>query len=298
LPGTSADVEILLERRPDVVRVPTFALLEGQRVLVLEKEHLVEREVEVGLGNWEWTEIAGGPRPGRARGHQPRPARRRGRRAGRGARRVIRLAGIWRTYVVGGREVHALAGVDERIERGEHVAVMGPSGSGKSTLLNVIGLLDRPTRGSYELDGREVSRLDETELARVRREEVGYVFQAYHLVPRLDARRNVELPMLLAACRGASGASAPRLALAAVDLGDRLDHKPSEMSGGERQRVAIRARHDPAPAPAPGRRAHGQPRPALGRAGARAARAPARGRAHLDRPSRTTSTWHAARSAC
>ncbi len=152
---------------------------------------------------------------------------------------MIRLAGIWRTYVVGGREVHALAGVDERIERGEHVAVMGPSGSGKSTLLNVIGLLDRPTRGSYELDGREVSRLGEAELARARREEVGYVFQAYHLVPRLDARRNVELPMLLAGVPRRERRERAEAALAAVDLGDRLDHKPSEMSGGERQRVAI-----------------------------------------------------------
>ena len=116
---------------------------------------------------------------------------------------MIQLEDIWRTYEVGEGELHALAGIDETIEAGEHVAMMGPSGSGKSTLLNVIGCLDRPTRGSYRLDGREVADLDEAELARVRRETIGCVFQSYHLVPRLTARQNVELPMVFAGIAGA-----------------------------------------------------------------------------------------------
>ena len=152
---------------------------------------------------------------------------------------MIRLEGVWRTYVVGGREVHALAGVDEEIRAGEHVAVMGPSGSGKSTLLNVIGLLDRPTRGSYRLEGRETSGLEENELARLRREAVGYVFQSFHLIPRLDARGNVELPLVLAGVPRAERRERAEAALVAVGLADRIAHKPAELSGGERQRVAI-----------------------------------------------------------
>jgi putative ABC transport system ATP-binding protein len=152
---------------------------------------------------------------------------------------MIRLTDIWRTYAVGANQVHALAGVSEEIRRGEHVAIMGPSGSGKSTLLNVIGLLDRPTRGSYALGGREVAGLDDAELARIRREEIGYVFQSYHLVARLDARRNVELPMLLAGVPRAERRRRAEAALAAVDLQARIDHRPAELSGGERQRVAI-----------------------------------------------------------
>jgi putative ABC transport system ATP-binding protein len=151
----------------------------------------------------------------------------------------IRLTDLWRTYVVGGREVHALAGVTEEVRAGEHVAVMGPSGSGKSTLLNVIGLLDRPTKGSYVLGGRETAGLDEAELARLRREAIGYVFQSFHLVPRLDARANVELPLVLAGTPRGDRRARSAEALERVGLGDRLDHKPSELSGGERQRVAI-----------------------------------------------------------
>ncbi|MHC5209599.1 MAG: ABC transporter ATP-binding protein [Planctomycetota bacterium] len=152
---------------------------------------------------------------------------------------MIRLADIWRTYHVGGRDLHALAGIDEHIQRGEHVSIMGPSGSGKSTLLNIIGCLDRPTRGSYVLDGREVAQLDEQELSAVRRTAVGYVFQAYHLVPRLDAAGNVELPMIVAGVPRADRRERVRAALDAVGLADRADHRPSELSGGESQRVAI-----------------------------------------------------------
>jgi putative ABC transport system ATP-binding protein len=152
---------------------------------------------------------------------------------------VIRLEGIWRTYTVGGRDLHALADIDEHIETGEHVAIMGPSGSGKSTLLNIIGCLDRPTRGSYVLDGREVGTLDEEELALVRREAIGYVFQAYHLVPRLDATGNVELPLTIAGVPRAERKQRVAAALDAVGLADRATHRPNAMSGGERQRVAI-----------------------------------------------------------
>jgi len=111
---------------------------------------------------------------------------------------VIRLQGVSRTFEVGGRPVHALADVSLRIRRGEHVAIMGPSGSGKSTLLNLIGCLDRPTRGSYQLDGREVASLEEAELTLVRRNTIGFVFQSFHLVNRLTAAGNVELPMIFA----------------------------------------------------------------------------------------------------
>jgi putative ABC transport system ATP-binding protein len=152
---------------------------------------------------------------------------------------VIRLADVWRTYDVGGRAVHALAGVSESIEPGEHVAVMGPSGSGKSTLLNVLGCLDRPTAGSYLLDGREVGSLSEAELALVRRQFFGHVFQSYHLVPRLDASANVELPMIFAGVPREQRPERVAAALAAVGLAGRSNHRPSEMSGGEQQRVAI-----------------------------------------------------------
>ena len=152
---------------------------------------------------------------------------------------MIRLSDLWRSYDVGGRAVHALAGVSETIEAGEHLAIMGPSGSGKSTLLNVLGCLDRPTAGRYELEGREVGGLDEAELARVRRESFGHVFQAYHLVPRLDAAGNVELPMIFAGVPRAERPAAVAQALAAVGLAGRSAHRPSELSGGEQQRVAI-----------------------------------------------------------
>jgi len=152
---------------------------------------------------------------------------------------VITLEGIWRTYRVGGLELHALAGIDEEIESGEHVAIMGPSGSGKSTLLNLIGCLDRPTRGSYRLGDREVAQLDERELAAVRRDLIGYVFQSYHLVARLDALANVELPLVFAGVPRAERRRRAAEALEAVALSDRARHRPSELSGGQCQRVAI-----------------------------------------------------------
>jgi putative ABC transport system ATP-binding protein len=152
---------------------------------------------------------------------------------------VIRLTQLCRTFEVGGRPVHALVDVDETIASGEHVAIMGPSGSGKSTLLNLLGCLDRPTSGEYELDGRATSRLDDAELTRVRREKIGFVFQSFHLVARLTAQANVELPMLFAGIPSAERRARATAALDAVGLADRRDHRPNQLSGGERQRVAI-----------------------------------------------------------
>jgi len=152
---------------------------------------------------------------------------------------IISLRGISRTFAVGGRPVHALVDVDEEIGAGEHVAVMGPSGSGKSTLLNIIGCLDHPTAGSYRLSGREVAELDDRALSDIRRHRIGFVFQSYHLVPRLDAAGNVELPMVFAGVSRPERRQRVAAALAAVDMADRADHRPDQMSGGERQRVAI-----------------------------------------------------------
>ncbi len=152
---------------------------------------------------------------------------------------MIRLEGISRTYRLGSQEVHALVDITEEIEAGEHVAIMGPSGSGKSTLLNTIGCLDRPTSGSYHLDGRDVSRLDDAELTRIRRHQIGFVFQFFHLVPRLTAAENVGLPLVFAGVARAERAERVERALARVDLADRAAHRPDELSGGERQRVAL-----------------------------------------------------------
>jgi putative ABC transport system ATP-binding protein len=152
---------------------------------------------------------------------------------------VIELQQVWRTFQVGGEEVHALAGVDLRIERGEYVSLMGPSGSGKSTLLNVLGLLDRPSSGTYLLDGREVGGLDDVTQAQVRREKIGFVFQSFHLVPRLSAAQNVELPLVLAGMPAAQRRQLVEAQLAAFGLGDRARHLPDQMSGGQRQRTAI-----------------------------------------------------------
>ncbi len=152
---------------------------------------------------------------------------------------MIRLDGISRTYQVGDQPVHALVDVDEEIREGEHVAIMGPSGSGKSTLLNIIGCLDRPTAGSYQLGGREVGGLDQSELTLVRRNEIGFVFQFFHLIPRLSAAENVELPMVFAGVPRRERRRRAAAAIAAVGLDARAAHLPEQLSGGERQRVAM-----------------------------------------------------------
>jgi len=152
---------------------------------------------------------------------------------------VIRLEGICRTFDLGGRPVHALADVDEQIGAGEHVTIVGPSGSGKSTLLNILGCLDRPTAGRYFLEEREVAGLSELELDTVRREKIGFVFQSFHLVARLSAVENVELPMLFAGVGRKERRELALDALSSVGLSDRSDHRPDQLSGGERQRTAL-----------------------------------------------------------
>ena len=152
---------------------------------------------------------------------------------------MISLAGISRTFEVGGRPVEALRGIDLEVPAGDYLAIMGPSGSGKTTLLTILGCLDRPTTGSYRLDGQEVAGLDDTQLSLVRRHKIGFVFQTFHLVPRLTAQANVELPMIFAEVPHAERAERARRALGAVGLAERVDHRPDQLSGGERQRVAI-----------------------------------------------------------
>ena len=152
---------------------------------------------------------------------------------------MIRVEGLWRTYTMGDDELHALRGVDETIEHGEYVAIMGPSGSGKSTLLNVLGCLDSPSRGRYFLAGEDVAGLGEDELAETRLRRIGFIFQSFHLVPRLTAVQNVEMPMIFAGMPPADRHARAKASLAAVGLSDREDHRPNELSGGQKQRVAI-----------------------------------------------------------
>ncbi len=153
---------------------------------------------------------------------------------------MIRLAGITKVYPMGADvTVTALAGIDLSIDEHEFVAVMGPSGSGKSTLMNIVGCLDRPSAGTYELAGADVSRMSDHELARVRNERVGFIFQTFNLLPRMTALRNVELPMIYAGVRRRDRRWRATEALERVGLGDRVRHRPTEMSGGQRQRVAI-----------------------------------------------------------
>jgi putative ABC transport system ATP-binding protein len=152
---------------------------------------------------------------------------------------LIELSGIERVFHLGDSEVHALRQLDLCIAAGEYVAVMGPSGSGKSTLLNLLGLLDRPNVGVYRLEGRDVTTLSPEEQARVRSERIGFVFQSFHLVPRLSAAENIALPMTLAGIAPAQRAERVAQALKDYGLSNRADHKPDELSGGQRQRVAI-----------------------------------------------------------
>ena len=152
---------------------------------------------------------------------------------------MIRLSSIMRVFRMGDQEVRALNGITLDIASGEYVSIMGPSGSGKSTLLNVIGLLDHPTSGRYELDGRDVTDLSEPEQAQVRREKIGFVFQSFHLVPRLTAAENIALPLILEGVAPDERSARVDAALDAFDLRDRARHRPAELSGGQRQRVAI-----------------------------------------------------------
>jgi putative ABC transport system ATP-binding protein len=152
---------------------------------------------------------------------------------------LIRAEDLWRTYIMGAEEIHALRGVSFIIARGEYVAVMGPSGSGKSTLMNIVGCLDTPSRGTYVLRGKMVSQMDDDELAAVRNREIGFVFQTFNLLPRATALHNVELPLVYAGVAKEQRLELARKSLEMVDLGDRVTHRPNELSGGQRQRVAI-----------------------------------------------------------
>ena len=152
---------------------------------------------------------------------------------------LIETVDLWKTYSMGSEEIHALRGVSISIERGEYVAVMGPSGSGKSTLMNLIGCLDTPSKGSYLLNSKQVSQMNDNELARIRNEEIGFVFQTFNLLPRATALHNVELPLIYAGVAGAVRQQRAKLALEKVELTSRMTHRPNELSGGQRQRVAI-----------------------------------------------------------
>ena len=152
---------------------------------------------------------------------------------------IIETHDLWKTYVMGTEEIHALRGVSINIDKGEYVAIMGPSGSGKSTLMNLIGCLDTPSKGSYLLNGKQVSQMNDNELARIRNQEIGFVFQTFNLLPRASALHNVELPLIYAGMPSKERQERAKDALTKVELENRMTHKPNELSGGQRQRVAI-----------------------------------------------------------
>ena len=152
---------------------------------------------------------------------------------------LIETVDLWKTYVMGTEEIHALRGVSIQIERGEYVAIMGPSGSGKSTLMNLIGCLDTPTKGSYLLNGKQVSQMNDDELARIRNEEIGFVFQTFNLLPRATALHNVELPLVYAGVARRTRSEQRQAGAREGGARDRMTHRPNELSGGQRQRVAI-----------------------------------------------------------
>jgi putative ABC transport system ATP-binding protein len=152
---------------------------------------------------------------------------------------IIDTHDLWKTYVMGTEEIHALRGVSISIDKGEYVAIMGPSGSGKSTLMNLIGCLDTPSKGSYLLNGKQVSQMNDNELAHIRNQEIGFVFQTFNLLPRASALHNVELPLIYAGLPSKERQERAKEALTKVELEHRMTHKPNELSGGQRQRVAI-----------------------------------------------------------
>jgi putative ABC transport system ATP-binding protein len=152
---------------------------------------------------------------------------------------IIRLAGITKVYQVGDESVHALDGINLSVEKNEYVAIMGPSGSGKSTMMNIVGCLDTPTSGLYELNGTNVSEMNDNQLAKVRNKEIGFVFQTFNLLARSDILHNVELPLIYGGISSSERKHMAREAIARVGLSDRIHHKPNELSGGQRQRVAI-----------------------------------------------------------